>query len=231
MRALHLVFIGMCFLCGLVLACARTSAAGAGSATGQGRAASKPAPAPASSSSPSPSPSPSPSSGTGPAGKAGEAPYRIETLTLTPQPALTMRAQVAPEELEAKMREIMTKLVGYAMMNGIEMAGPPFARYHTRTDERMDVEAGIPTIKPLPGNAALGIESSALPAGPAIATVHRGAYEALSAAHEALARWARARGRSPAGGAWEVFLTNPVQERDPARWRTKVILPLRADKP
>lgn len=215
MRAFQSVLIGLCFLCGLCLACARTSAAGKHGATGQGRAAT-----------PAPSPSSSPAPGSTRTGKESTA-YAIETLTLTPQPALTMRAQVAPEELEATMKELMTKLVGYAMMNRIEMAGPPFARYHTRTDERMDVEAGIPTIKPLPGNADLGIASSALPAGPAIATVHRGAYERLSAAHEALAQWARAHGRSPSGGAWEVFLTNPIQERDPARWRTKVFLPLR----
>jgi AraC family transcriptional regulator len=152
--------------------------------------------------------------------------YRVETLTLTPQPVLTMRAQVAPAELEAKMNELMPKLVGYAMMNGIELAGPPFARYFERSAERIDFEAGIPTLKAQPGNPALGITPGELPAGPALATEHRGAYQRLPEAHAALARWAAANGKQPGGAAWEVFLTNPVQERDPSRWRTKVFLPL-----
>lgn len=156
-----------------------------------------------------------------------EAPaYQVETLTLTPQPVLTIRAQVAPAELEARMNELMPRLVGYAMMNGVEMAGPPFARYFARTGALVDFEAGIPTRKPHDGDPARGITGGALPAGPAIATVHRGAYEGLPEAHAALARWARDQGREPAGPAWEVFLTNPLQEPDTARWRTKVFLPL-----
>jgi AraC family transcriptional regulator len=152
--------------------------------------------------------------------------YRVETLTLTPQPVLTMRAQVAPAELEARMKELMPRLVAHAVMNGIELAGPPFARYFERSAERIDFEAGIPTLKAQPGDAALGITAGELPAGPALATEHRGAYQRLPEAHAALARWARANGKQPGGAVWEVFLTNPVQERDQSRWRTKVFLPL-----
>lgn len=152
--------------------------------------------------------------------------YRVETLTLTPQPVLTIRAQVAPAELEARMKELMPRLVAHAMMNGIELAGPPFARYFERSAERIDFEAGIPTLKAQPGNAALGITAGELPAGPALATEHRGAYQRLPEAHAALARWARANGKQPGGAVWEVFLTNPVQEREQSRWRTKVFLPL-----
>jgi effector-binding domain-containing protein len=152
--------------------------------------------------------------------------YRIETLSLTPQPVLSVRAQVAPAELEARMKEIMPRLVAYALANGIELAGPPFARYFSRSPERIDFEAGVPTRKEQPGNPGLGITAGALPAGPAIATVHQGAYERLPEAHAALARWAAEHGKQPAGAAWDVFLTNPLQQPDVARWRTKVFLPL-----
>ena len=152
--------------------------------------------------------------------------YSIETLTLTPQPVLSVRAQVAPAELDARMNEIIVKLVSYAMASGIELAGPPFARYFARSAERIDFEAGVPTLKEQPGHAGLGITAGALPAGPAIATVHQGAYERLPEAHAALARWAAAHGKKPAGAAWDLFLTNPLQQPDVTRWRTKVFLPL-----
>jgi effector-binding domain-containing protein len=152
--------------------------------------------------------------------------YRVETLTLTPQPVLSVRVQVAPAELEARMKEILPRLVAHALANGIELAGPPFARYFARSAERIDFEAGVPTRKEQPGNPDLGITAGALPAGPAIATVHQGAYERLPEAHAALARWAAAHGKQPGGAAWDLFLTNPLQEPDVARWRTKVFLPL-----
>jgi effector-binding domain-containing protein len=152
--------------------------------------------------------------------------YHVETLTLTPQPVLAMRAQVAPAELEARMKDMMPRLLAYALGSGVELGGPPFARYFARSAERIDFEAGVPTRKEQPGNAALGITAGELPAGPAIATVHQGAYERLPEAHDALARWARAHGKRAGGAAWEVFLTNPLQEPDVARWRTKVFLPL-----
>jgi effector-binding domain-containing protein len=165
-----------------------------------------------------------------PAGQSARQPaapaYRVETLALTPQPVLSMRAQVAPAEVEARMKEIMPRLVAYALASGIELAGPPFARYFARSAERIDFEAGVPTRKEQPGNPALGITAGALPAGPAIATVHQGAYERLPEAHAALARWATAHGKQPGGATWDVFLTNPLQEPDVARWRTKVFLPL-----
>jgi effector-binding domain-containing protein len=152
--------------------------------------------------------------------------YRVETLALTPQPVLSVRAQVAPAELAARMKEIVPRVVAYALASGIDLAGPPFARYFARSAERIDFEAGVPTIKEQPGHAGLGITAGTLPAGPAVATVHQGAYERLPEAHAALARWARAHGKQPGGAAWDVFLTNPLREPDVTRWRTKVFLPL-----
>ncbi len=142
------------------------------------------------------------------------------------QPALAIRTQAAEAELEDTMGQIMTMLIGYAMLNGVELAGPPYARYFARSPERIDFEAGIPTRKRLDGDPELGIAATELPAGPAATTMHRGPYQYLPRAHAALSSWANENGRDAAGPAWEVFLSNPQQEPDPAKWRTKVFLPL-----
>ncbi|MEM9491743.1 MAG: GyrI-like domain-containing protein [Myxococcota bacterium] len=161
---------------------------------------------------------------TGDGAATGERPYAIEQLILTEQPALSIRDQAAPVDLQSRLTALIPRLVAHAMANQVEVAGPPFVRYHARSDTMIDFEAGIPVL--VPGDGTDDIRPVALPAGPAIATVHVGRYEELPGAHQALAAWADSAGRKRAGPPWEVFMTNPLVERDPARWQTKVFLPL-----
>jgi effector-binding domain-containing protein len=49
------------------------------------------------------------------------------------------------------------------------------------------------------------VRASALPAGPAARTTHRGRYEDLGAAHQAVLRWCAAHGRVVTGERWEVY--------------------------
>ncbi|MCG8416840.1 MAG: GyrI-like domain-containing protein [Proteobacteria bacterium] len=154
---------------------------------------------------------------------AGSA-YQVEELLLTEQPALVIRGQSAPTELETELSGAIPRLIGHAVASGLELAGPPFVRYYERSEQRIDFAAGIPVVKPGPGSD--DIESTALPAGPAIATLHVGHYRELPLAHEALRQWAERAGRRASGAPWEVFLTNPIVQPDSSGWRTKVFLPL-----
>lgn len=115
------------------------------------------------------------------------------------------------------------------MTNQLEIAGPPFVRYFSRSDQLIEYQAGLPVFKLPAGSgpdAETSITATSLPAGPAIATVHVGRYEDLPDAHAFLRSWAERAERAPGGAMWEVFLTNPMTQRDPSKWRTKVFLPL-----
>ena len=153
--------------------------------------------------------------------------YAIELLALTEQPALTVRGQAPPTELENKLAVDIPRLLAYALANRLEVAGPPFVRYLTRSDTRIEYEAGLPVLRP--GEGTDVIAPTSLPAGPAVATVHTGPYQQLPAAHAALEAWRVQHRRIASGPGWDVFLTNPLQEPDPARWRTKVFLPLQPE--
>jgi AraC family transcriptional regulator len=162
--------------------------------------------------------------------------YVIEELALTAQAAMAIRGQAPAAELQARLTTAIPRLVAHAYASGLQLAGPPFVRYPDRAPDRVTetsgatpgamiaFEAGVPVLKP--GAGTDEIQAIELPAGPAIATVHVGPYENLPRAHQALATWARARGREISGPPWEVFLTNPLQDPDPQTWRTKVFLPL-----
>lgn len=159
------------------------------------------------------------------AGEHGARPsYRIDVIELTAQPAIAIRGSAVPEKLEAELAIVFPRLVAHAIGQGLELAGPPLVRYHVRSSKLIEYEAGLPVLKP--GATSGDIQPIELPAGPAATTVHTGPYERLERAHAALDAWVRARGRRAAGPPWEVFLTNPLTERDAKKWRTKVFLPL-----
>lgn len=210
---------------GLLLACGSSGAAPASTAPGsvEARAAGGARPAATI------------AKGEAPGGYEGYEGYEIEELALTAQAAMTIRGQAPATELQARLGTAIPRLVAHALASGLELAGPPFVRYHERrldpgsSPDPIHFEAGVPVLKP--GAGTEDIKAVELPAGPAIATVHVGPYQDLPRAHAALASWARARGREAGGPPWEVFLTNPLQEPDPHRWRTKVFLPLKPAKP
>jgi effector-binding domain-containing protein len=84
-------------------------------------------------------------------------------------------------------------------------------------DDVPHVEVGVELTVPCPLTGR--VVASALPAGQAAMTVHRGGYAGLAAAHQAVDEWCRAEGRRPAGPRWEVY--GPHSE-DPAQVWTEV---------
>jgi AraC family transcriptional regulator len=149
---------------------------------------------------------------------------KVELIDLAAQPTLTMRAEVAPEALSAKLAEILPAVYNHILAQRLQPAGAPFTRYLSMTDV-FQIEAGLPVASPAVSRDA--IQASELPAGPTATTLHVGPYDKLGDAHEALWQWAEANGYTPAGGGWESYITDPGEEPDPNKWQTQVFLPLR----
>ena len=149
--------------------------------------------------------------------------YAIEKTTVEPQPVLSQRFAVAPDQLGSKLAEVLPAVFGYAASGAATIAGQPFARYHGM-GPTFDIEAGLPVATAAEGKG--DIVASELPGGSAATTVHTGPYERLNEAHEALQAWATANGLEPSGAPWEVYITDPGAEPDPNKWETRVYLPL-----
>lgn len=66
----------------------------------------------------------------------------------------------------------------------------------------------------------------ALPGGPVARTVHRGRYEDIGAAYEAIFRWIHQHGRHQAGPPREIYLTGPDSDVVPEDYLTEVVVPL-----
>ena len=103
---------------------------------------------------------------------------------------------------------------------GITMTGPAFARYYGPPTDTADLEVGFPT------SAAVqprdGVESGALPGGRVARLVHAGGFDTLGASWERLGGWIAAQGLTAGTDLWEVYVTEPSPDMDPADLRTEL---------
>jgi effector-binding domain-containing protein len=148
---------------------------------------------------------------------------RIELTQLRAQSTASVRETVRRDDLTDALGRMYQEVSAALARQGVPAGGPRFARYHS-FGETMDLEAGMHVSVPIRPEGK--VVPGSLPAGPAARTVHVGSYETLEDTYAAIAAWQERGGRSPSGGPWEVYLTDPSSEPDPARWRTEVLWPL-----
>jgi effector-binding domain-containing protein len=70
-------------------------------------------------------------------------------------------------------------------------------------DDVPHVEVGVELNQPCPLSGR--VVRSSLPAGQAAMTVHRGPYQGLASAHQAVHDWCTANARTLAGPRWEIY--------------------------
>lgn len=145
---------------------------------------------------------------------------KFELKQVSEQPTLVVRAKVAPDKIASEMKAIYGTIFHHVQQTGLKPAGPPFALYHSFSDEAVDFEAGIP----MTGRAAGAgqIVASTLPAGTAAATSFFGPYDRLSEVYPALQKWMTDNGFGIYGACWEVYVTDPTEVADPAQWQTDI---------
>lgn len=148
----------------------------------------------------------------------------IELRTLEPQPTAVIHETVPMAEIGPFVGRVFEEVGAYVGRAGVPMVGPPFSRYFGMPTDTVDVEAGFPVAAPVPGEGR--VVASGLPGGEVAVTTYLGPYEGVPAAYDAIFRWIGEHGRQPAGPFWEVYFTDPLEEPDPAKWRTDVFVPL-----
>jgi effector-binding domain-containing protein len=87
-------------------------------------------------------------------------------------------------------------------------------------DSVPNVEVGVLLDQPCPLTGR--VTASALPAGTAAMTVHRGAFGQVGAAHEAVLAWCAVQGHRPSGARWEVY--GPHNDDPALQWTEVYVL-------
>jgi effector-binding domain-containing protein len=151
-------------------------------------------------------------------------PVECSVKLIDPQPCATIRMTVKASEVSQSLATMLPEVAGYLAEAGVDMAGPPFSRYHEIDAETIDLEAGIPTKTRVQGRGR--VRATELPGGKAAVAWHFGPYHELPKTYARLEAWMKAQSLRARDAFWEIYWTDPGIEPDPAHWRTQVLWPI-----
>jgi effector-binding domain-containing protein len=107
------------------------------------------------------------------------------------------------EDFPGEWRDRLDEVWAWLRQSGMQ-AGCNVMFYRDLPEpHQLAVEVGVEVSGPF--EPAGRVRPSALPAGLAAVTTHRGPYGELGAAHQAVAEWCAAQGQDLAGERWEVY--------------------------
>jgi len=152
--------------------------------------------------------------------------YEIKLLDLPAQPVLVMRAVVPVEKLPEFFGKAFGGVMAYLSELGEAPSGMPFGAYYNLDMSALDVEAGFPVAKKYPHQGE--IKCQEIPAGKFVSTLHRGAYDTVEPAYNALVDWAKANHYEPSGVAYEYYLNDPSEDPSIVA-ETEVRFPVKAN--
>lgn len=102
----------------------------------------------------------------------------------------------------------------------VASTGPAFALYQGPIEETAVLEVGFPTDRAIEPEGSA--EASMLPAGQVARVVHAGSFDTLGGTWQRLEAWIKHQGLTPTDVFWEVYLTEPSPDMDPADLRTEL---------
>jgi effector-binding domain-containing protein len=138
----------------------------------------------------------------------------VEVLTVAARPTAVVVQSTTWHEFPRLWKQLLDQVYAFLETSDVRQAGHNVMLYK---DDVPNVEVGVEVEGSFDSTGA--VVSSALPAGEAVRSVHRGDYSGLDSAHQAIHDWAAASGRKLAGPRWEIY---GDWHEDPAQIETEV---------
>lgn len=133
---------------------------------------------------------------------------------------LGIRSTIPVANIGSTLAKSYSAIMQYMGQNNLTMDGYPMAIYHKWSGTSTDMEAVIPIRLPNAGNGV--VKPVVFAKGPMIITHYYGPYEDSEKAHTACQQWLTSHGKTAVGAPFEEYVTDPMSEKDPAKWLTKV---------
>ena len=147
-----------------------------------------------------------------------------ELVTVAPTTTAVVRGTVSAEEITDFFDRSFSVLGEAIAAQGVTPTGPAFGLYRGIPDETVDLEVGFPTNWAIEPDGAA--EPGGLPGGQVARVVHAGSFDGLAGAWQGLGAWIAEQGLTPAEAYWEVYVTEPSPDMDPAELRTELNWPV-----
>jgi effector-binding domain-containing protein len=134
--------------------------------------------------------------------------YPCEILTFPTRPTLSVHFRSPVEDLPQHFAVAYTTLGTYLESIGESFDAVPYAAYHNMDMKNLDVEAGLPVARALPGNDE--VIAGTIPGGKFAVCHYAGPYSGLPAAFEALMTFMNEHGYTMTGPSYEWYLDDPA---------------------
>ena len=136
--------------------------------------------------------------------------YQIERVERLEQPTAVVLGQVPEVGIAEFLGGVFGEVIGALSAQGLAPAGAPFGIYSPPSKEGFRIEAGFPCSGPVAPTGR--VAPSTLPAGEVLRVTHRGPYQDVAAAYQAMEAFMVEHGLVPAGPPWESYLDDPEVE-------------------
>jgi effector-binding domain-containing protein len=138
--------------------------------------------------------------------------------TMSPKDPVAISAQMAKMygELETMLKKAKVEVTGY-----------PFALYPSYTEESMDMICAMPVAADAKLPAKYKVET--LEGGNTIKGIYKGDYNNLMALHMELDQYLQYKKLTMNGAPIEVYVTDPMLEKDTTKWITEIYYPVKKD--
>jgi effector-binding domain-containing protein len=150
--------------------------------------------------------------------------YHCEIKDLPEQPILSTRTHSSMISLPKTLGKAFEKLEARLKELGEEPSGAPFVAYYNMNMLNLDIEIGFPVKRPLEGNEE--IKAVSQPAGKYAMTMHKGPYNKVRPAYNALTKKVKDEGYQTTGVAYEYYFNDPGNTKG-SDLLTQVVFPLK----
>lgn len=134
-------------------------------------------------------------------------------------------------EMDVAFDQTFHALIPTLAQRGISPQGPGFALHHRMPTDTVTFEVGISVDHVLAEEVSeqhVTVMPSTIPAGKVARISHIGAYDGLPQAWHGFMEAIEQSGQTPAFPLWEVYVTEPTPDIDPATLRTDLYILLQS---
>jgi effector-binding domain-containing protein len=149
--------------------------------------------------------------------------FQIEMTTVQPFHYMAVRDNATEATIGQKLG-MNYGLIGAAMQKqNLKMAGPVMAFYYT-PPPNFEFDAAAHVDKP--GKDDGKVKAGEIKGGKAVVAHYYGAYEKIPAAWAAIKQYIADNHKVKNGTPWEEYVTDPMMEKDTAKWLTNIYFPV-----
>jgi effector-binding domain-containing protein len=152
---------------------------------------------------------------------------KIEEKIIPEQVVLLIRDSAGPATYSQVMGKAFGEVMGFAKSNKLVCTSAPFAIYLKWDSITMFsvMDLGIAVEKADKGNRRVRVET--IPAQEVIMAHYFGGYDKSASTYYILEQYIKESDKQVAGGPWEIYITDPMTEKDTAKWATDILFPVK----